>query len=147
MDGFRLEAARAAGADVALHAGPGAPEEWAALAGRPADKVIDLHRRGRGRRAALRSVDRGGTVLFFAVVKPGEALPVDFNPFWRNSVTLATCYGAAPLDNRQALELLAHGTVQVTDMITHRIPLDGLARAFRTAARPGECRPDEPPAT
>ncbi len=78
-------------------------------------------------------------MLFFAVGMPGEALPVDFNPFWRNSVTLATCYGAAPLDNRQALELLRHGTVEVADMITHRFPLDDIGEAFRTAARPGDC--------
>jgi L-iditol 2-dehydrogenase len=89
--------------------------------------------------AALRIVDRGGTVLFFAVGQPGEALSVDFNPFWRNSVTLATSYGAAPLDNRQALELLAHGTVRVDDMVTHRFSLDDIGEAFQTAARAGDC--------
>ncbi|MHC4606315.1 MAG: alcohol dehydrogenase catalytic domain-containing protein, partial [Planctomycetota bacterium] len=37
---------------------------------------------------ALKSVDRGGTVLFFATPEPGEALPVPVNEFWRNGVTL-----------------------------------------------------------
>jgi len=139
VDESRLEAARAAGADVALFAGPEAPERWVEHAGRPADKVIVCTGVQSAAEAALRSVDRGGTVLFFAVGKPGEALAVDFNPFWRNSVTLATSYGAAPLDNRQALDLLAHGAVQVTDMITHRFPLDEIGAAFRTAAQPGAC--------
>jgi len=139
VDDFRLERARAAGADVALQAGPDAPERWVEAAGRPADKVIICTGAQPAAEAALRSVERGGTVLFFAVGMPGEALPVDFNPFWRNSVTLATCYGAAPLDNRRALELLAHGAVRVDDMITHRFPLTQIGEAFRTAAQPGAC--------
>ena len=139
VDDYRLDAARAAGADLAVRAGADVPERFAEHAGRPADKVIICTGAADAAEAALRSVDRGGTVLFFAVGKPGETLPVDFNPFWRNSVTLWTCYGAAPLDNRQALDLLSRGTVQVDDMITHRFALDEIGEAFRTAARPGEC--------
>jgi L-iditol 2-dehydrogenase len=139
VDGYRREQALAAGADLALDAGAGVPAEFEAFSGRLADKVIICTGAAAAAEAALRSVDRGGTVLFFAVGKPGDALPVDFNPFWRNSVTLATCYGAAPLDNRQALELLSHGAVEVADMITHRFPLDEIGEAFRTAARPGDC--------
>jgi L-iditol 2-dehydrogenase len=138
-DAGRLEAARTAGADISLAAGDDAPERWVQHAGRPADKVVICTGAPAAAGAALRSVDRGGTVLFFAVGKPGEALAVDFNPFWRNSVTLATSYGAAPLDNRQALELLANGTVRVDDMVTHRFSLDDIGEAFRTAARPADC--------
>ncbi len=139
VDDFRLEAARRAGADLTFAASADVPERWTEAAGRPADKVIICTGAQPAAEAALRSVDRGGTVLFFAVGMPGEALPVDFNPFWRNSVTLATCYGAAPLDNRRALELLAHGSVRVDDMITHRFPLGEIGEAFRTAAQPGAC--------
>jgi len=139
VDGRRLDAALAAGADVALAAGADVPERWAEHAGRPADRVVVCTGAPAAAEAALRSVDRGGTVLFFAVGTPGESLAVDFNPFWRNSVTLATSYGAAPLDNRQALELLAHGAVRVDDMVTHRFSLDEIGEAFRTAARPGDC--------
>jgi L-iditol 2-dehydrogenase len=139
VDAYRREYALAAGADLALDAGADVPAEFEAFSGRLADKVIICTGAAAAAEAALRSVDRGGTVLFFAVGKPGDALPVDFNPFWRNSVTLATCYGAAPLDNRQALELLGHGAVEVTDMITHRFTLDEIGEAFRTAARPGDC--------
>jgi L-iditol 2-dehydrogenase len=135
----RREAALAAGADVAFEAGDDVPERWAGRAGRPADKVVICTGSPSAAAAALRSVDRGGTVLFFAVGKPGEATAVEFNPFWRNSVTLATSYGAAPLDNRQALELLAHGAVQVADMVTHRFALDDIGEAFRTAARASDC--------
>jgi L-iditol 2-dehydrogenase len=139
VDDGRLEAARAAGADVAIHGGPQALDDWIGHTGRPADKVIVCTGAPGVAEVALHSVDRGGTVLFFAVGKPGESVAVDFNPFWRNSVTLATSYGAAPLDNRQALDLLAHGRVQVADMITHRFPLENIGEAFLTAAQPGEC--------
>jgi L-iditol 2-dehydrogenase len=139
VDGRRREAALAAGADVGLAAGDDVPERWVEHAGRAADKVVICTGAPSAAEAALRSVDRGGTVLFFAVGRPGEALAVDFNPFWRNSVTLATSYGAAPLDNRQALELLAHGTVRVGDMVTHRFALDEIGEAFRTAARASDC--------
>ena len=132
--------ARACGADAVSAAGADVPAWVREMnAGRGADVVIVCTGAQAAFRQSLACVDRGGTVLFFAVGKPGEALAVDFNPFWRNSVTLATSYGAAPLDNRQALDLLAHGAVQVTDMITHRFPLDEIGAAFRTAAQPGAC--------
>ena len=134
-----MHSARAAGADLTVYAGADVPERFAEHAGRPADKVVVCTGAPDAAETALRSVDRGGTVLFFAVGKPGEAVPVDFNPFWRNSVTLCTSYGAAPLDNQQALDLLSRGTVRVDDMITHRFALDDIGEAFRTAAQPGEC--------
>jgi L-iditol 2-dehydrogenase len=89
--------------------------------------------------SALDSVGRGGTVLFFAVPMPGETIAIDFNPFWRNDVTLKTCYGAAPRDLYQALELIRSGRVVVDDMITHRFGLDRIGEAFATAARPDDC--------
>ncbi|MCZ7664965.1 MAG: hypothetical protein M5U22_19490 [Thermoleophilia bacterium] len=76
-------------------------------------------------------------MLLFAVGKPGETIPVDFNPFWRNDISIKTSYGAAPVDNRESLELLRRGSVQVADLITHRYPLEDIGEAFRTAAQPG----------
>lgn len=87
-------------------------------------------------RTVLTSVERGGTILFFAVPKPGETLDLDFNPFWRDDITIKTCYGAAPLDNFQALELIRHGTVKVDDMVTHRFGIDEIGEAFKTGAKP-----------
>jgi L-iditol 2-dehydrogenase len=139
VDEHRLGLARAAGADLALPAGDDVPARFAEREGRPADKVIICTGAVSAADAALRSVDRGGTVLFFAVGRPGETVAVDFNPFWRNDVSLRTCYGAAPLDNWQALELLRRGAVQVDDMITHRFALEEIGAAFRTAACPGDC--------
>ncbi|MDD5245740.1 MAG: hypothetical protein PHU49_17165, partial [Syntrophorhabdaceae bacterium] len=88
---------------------------------------------------ALQSVDRGGTILFFAVPNPGETLDVDLNPFWRNDVGFKTCYGAAPLDNIQAIELIRAGNIDVKDMVTHRFSLQEIAKGFKTASEGKDC--------
>lgn len=136
LNDYRLEAAKKAGADFTINAREDVPAALLRLHGRPADKVIICTGAPSAAEAALTSVERGGTILFFAVGAPGERLAVDFNPFWRNDISLKTCYGAAPLDNRQALELLSRGTVRVEDMITHRFPLAEIGQAFATAAQP-----------
>ncbi len=107
--------------------------------GRLADKVIICAGALSPCEQALQSVDKGGTVVFFAVAKPGETIPIDFNPFWRNDISFKTCYGAAPLDNAQAMELIRAGNVNVTDMITHRFNLGEIGTAFSTASQGTGC--------
>ena len=133
---YRLEMAKKAGADFIVSAKEDVPAFVAAHNGRLADKAIICTGALSAAEAALQSVDRGGTVLFFAVAQPGETIAIDFNPYWRNDISFKTCYGAAPLDNRQAMELLRTGAVSVEDMITHRYPLEEIGAAFRTAAEP-----------
>ena len=139
VDDYRLQAARAAGADLTVRAGadvPGAVRGARRKAGRQGRR---LHRRAYAAKAALRSVDAGGTVLFFAVGKPGDAVAVDFNPFWRNSVTLCTSYGAAPLKQPPGARSAQPGHRPGGRLTTHRFALDDIGEAFRSAARPGEC--------
>jgi L-iditol 2-dehydrogenase len=133
---YRLAMAKKAGADFVVHARENIPEFLARNNGRLADKVVICTGAASAAEAAMSSVERGGVILFFAVAPPGETLAVDFNPFWRNDISIRTCYGAAPLDNRQALELLQRGTVKVADMITHRFPIEEIGKAFATAAEP-----------
>ena len=66
-------------------------------------------------------------------------LNMDLNPFWRNDISLKTCYGAAPLDNRQAMELIRAGNVDVKDMITHRYGLEEIMKGFKTAGEGRNC--------
>ena len=136
----RLEAARAFGADAAIDAATDVPAAIrAANGGRLADRVMLCAGALGPATQALACVESGGTVVFFAVPMPGELVPVDFNAFWRTDVTLKTCYGAAPLDNAQALELLRSRRVVVDDMVTDRIPLARIGDGFRAAARGGRC--------
>ena len=136
IDDYRLEAAGRFGAEKAIRADSDVPAVIKkANKGRLADKVIICAGALSPARQALESVDRGGTVLFFAVPKPGETIDIDFNPFWRNDVSLKTCYGAAPLDNMQAMELIRAGNVDVKDLITHRFSLEETAKGSRLRAK------------
>jgi L-iditol 2-dehydrogenase len=140
IDDYRLEAARRCGADKAIQAGGDIPGSIKEINnGRLADKVVVCAGVLPAAQQALESVDRGGTILFFAVPNPGQTLTIDFNPFWRNDVSLKTCYGAAPLDNRQALELLISGNVDVKDLITHRYRLEEISRGFKAAGEGKNC--------
>ena len=103
--------------------------------GRLADHAIICTGALSAAQQALETVERGGTILFFAVARPGETLAIDFNPFWRNDITFKTSYGAAPADNHQALTLLQSGQVTVDDMISHRLPLAEIAKGFQMAAK------------
>jgi len=86
---------------------------------------------------AIRSVDRGGTVMFFACPKPEEHVPLPVNDLWRNEVKLMTSYAAAPGDLRQAMALIASKKIEVDDMITHRLPLAETQKGFQLVSAGG----------
>lgn len=137
---YRLEKARQFGATHAVPAGEDIPAFVRRVnGGRLADVVILSAGALSAARTALLGAERGGTILFFAVPKPGETVDVDFNPFWRDDITIKTCYGAAPQDSRQALELIRSGVVNVDDLVTHRFGIDAIGEAFLTGARPDGC--------
>ena len=84
---------------------------------------------------ALESVDRGGTVLFFAPTEPGVTVPISINDvFFRNDATLTTTYAAGPGDLATALEMIASGRVQVGEMISHRLGLSDTGLGFKLTA-------------
>ncbi len=140
IDDYRLEAAKRCGAEKAIRAEADIPGSIREINnGRLADKVVICAGVLSAAEQALESVDRGGTILFFAVPNPGQTLSIDFNPFWRNDVSLKTCYGAAPLDNVQALDLLRSGRVDVKDLITHRFGLEEISRGFKIASEGKNC--------
>ena len=85
---------------------------------------------------ALRAVERGGTVLFFAPTNPGDTVPLSLNEvFWRNDITLTTSYAGSPADYQTALELIRAGIVSVDQMITHRLILVETGLGFQLVAR------------
>lgn len=140
LDEFRLKAAKEYGAEHTVKADNDVPSFIRKVNnGRLADKVIICAGVLAAARQAIHCVDKGGLINFFAVPKPGETIDIDFNPFWRDDVTLKTCYGAAPLDNMQAMELIRCGNITVKDMITHRFPLADIEKGFKTAAQGKNC--------
>ncbi|HOG16330.1 MAG TPA: alcohol dehydrogenase catalytic domain-containing protein [Syntrophales bacterium] len=86
---------------------------------------------------AMKCVDRGGKVLWFATTEPGVEVPVPVCDLWRNDVTLLPSYGSSPLDNAAAMELIRAGRIPVRDMVSHRLPLSRAAEGFRLVADGG----------
>lgn len=136
----RLQAARTFGAENVIGADQDIPAEIKKICGGSlADKVILCTGALSAARQALGSADKGGIITFFAVPNPGQELSVDFNPFWRNDITIKTCYGAAPVDNIQALELIRSKALNVKEMITHTFPLKDIGQGFKMAAQGAGC--------
>ncbi len=133
---YRLEAAERFGADATIHAKEDLPTRLHQVnQGRLADLVIV----GTGATSAivqaLESVERGGTVLFFAPTNPGITIPISINElFWRNDITLTTSYAASPADYQTALDLIRAGTIPVRQMITHRFGLAETGLGFQLVA-------------
>jgi L-iditol 2-dehydrogenase len=134
---YRLEAARRFGADVAVDAGDYKPAAlWQVADGRLADLVIVCSGATSAIRQALESVERGGTILFFAPTAPGVSIPISVNDlFWRNEITLTSSYGGSPADYAAALDLIGAGRIRVREMITHRLGLAQTGLGFQLVAR------------
>ncbi|MBE9536185.1 MAG: alcohol dehydrogenase catalytic domain-containing protein [Proteobacteria bacterium] len=140
MQENRLEAAKRFGADYTALAGEDIPSTLEGVNdGRLADRVILTTGAMPAVEQAMDSVERGGTLLFFAVPRPEDKVEVDFNRYWRNDITLKTSYGSAPIDHYQAIELMSSGRIEVKDMITHRLPLEQIASGFQMAAEGKDC--------
>ena len=136
LSDFRLAAARRLGADETLRADQYTPDRLREVNdGRLADLVIVATGARPALLQALESVERGGTILFYAPTEPGVEIPVAINDvFFRNDATLTTTYAASPGDLSTALDLIASGRVQVGDMISHRLPLAETALGFQLTA-------------
>ena len=106
--------------------------------GKAADKVIVCTGAEKAALTALGCVDRGGTILFFAVPNPTIKIPIPITQFWRNEITIKTSYGAAPRDLEEALKILAQKRINVSDMITHRLDIREAAEGFRLVAEAGK---------
>jgi L-iditol 2-dehydrogenase len=135
---FRLKKAAQMGADLALDADDNLiPSIRAANAGRLADLVIICF--DGFIPLAFKTVERGGTALFFAGGAEGAIIPATINDiFWRTEATLTSTYAGSPYDCKTALELLRAGAVPVEKTITHRLGMEEAPYGFRAVASPVE---------
>jgi len=136
IDSGRLAFARQMGADVAVDVR--SEDVEAALRGvnddRLADRVIVCTAVPAVNEQAFSLAARGGTILFFALVTPGETLSYPAFELWNRGITMTQSYAAVLPDLAQALTLIRHGRVDVDRMITHRLPLAETSRGFEMVA-------------
>jgi len=150
VNAYRLKTAKRFGAHNQIDAKENVAEKLKeANEGRLTDKVLVCTGATQAALTALECVDKGGTILFFAVPEPSVKIPLPITQFWRNEITIKTSYGAAPYDLNQSLGLLAQKKLNVADMITHRLSLSRAAEGFRLTAEAGNSlkvilKPNEP---
>ena len=132
---FRLKAAIQFGADAIIR---GTEDVTARLRdlndGRLADLVIVCTGAIPAIQQALKSIDRGGTLLFFAPTAAGVDVPIPLFDFWRDEITLVTSYAGSGQDLVDSIELIRTRQVQVADMITHRLSLAEAGVGFQLTA-------------
>jgi len=132
---FRMDSAKKSGADFVFNAKDFNSERLREVnEGRLADLVILCAGAIPAMKQALVSADRGGTLLLFALPEPGTEIAVDFWNLWREGITITSSYAGPPGDTTTAIELIRAKRVDVSDMITHRLPLDKTGEAFRLVA-------------
>lgn len=135
INDYRLEKAKEFGADAVIQATEDVPARVRESNGnRLADLVVVCTGAFAAFTQALKSVDRGGTILCFATTDPGVEIPIPANEFWRNSITVLPSYANSPYDAAVAIELIRAGRVPVNKMITHRLSLAETGLGFKLVA-------------
>lgn len=133
---YRLEAAKKFGAGSAFDGREYSPEKLRGVnGGQLADVVILCAGAKSAVAQALDSVERGGTVLFFAAAEKDLTLPKPINDiFWRTEATLTSSYAATSKEHLEALEAIRARKINVRDMITHRFGLAQAGEGFKLVA-------------
>jgi L-iditol 2-dehydrogenase len=132
---YRLKVAKKSGADAVINAKEDVPAKLRQLnENRLADRVIVCTGALPAITQALQSVDKGGTILFFAPTDPGIEVPLPLNEIWFKCSTITTSYAAAHEDIKKAIELIRTRKVVVNDMITHRLGLAEIGLGFKLVA-------------
>ena len=139
LSDYRLNAAKKFGADFTFQGKNYKAEELLKInKGKFADLVIICTGSPAAISQALDSVDRAGTVLFFAPTDKDASISLPVNKlFWRTERKLVSSYAGSPKDHLEALELIKNKRVRVKDMITHRFPLDKITEGFKLVAEAG----------
>jgi L-iditol 2-dehydrogenase len=132
---YRLGAAAKFGADATIHGAEDVPARLCDFnEARLADVVVVCTGAIPAIQQAIKSVDRGGTLLFFAPTAAGVDVAIPLFDFWRDEICVVTSYAGSGDDLKQSLELIRDCKVRVGDMVTHRLPLAQAGLGFQLTA-------------
>jgi L-iditol 2-dehydrogenase len=136
IEEYRLNAAKKFGADVVINAKDDVPELVKKHNdGKLADLVIICTGAVSAVRQALKSVESGGTILFFAPTEPNVDIPFPLFDLWNKQITMVSTYAGSPEDINIAIDLIKSKKVNVIDMISHILPLSEAAKGFQLVAQ------------
>jgi L-iditol 2-dehydrogenase len=137
---FRLEAARAVGADHVIQAGlaqrvdPGLVEQVQEITGgMGADVVVSAAGLDPSvLEEALQMAAKQGQVLYFAATL-SDPVTLNLDAIHYRELRLVGSHDSTRADYEKALALLASGGVKAAPLISHRYPLDEIHQAFSFA--------------
>jgi L-iditol 2-dehydrogenase len=139
ISGYRLRAAAQFGADATIDGREDVPARLCDLnGGRLADVAIVCTGAMPAIQQAIKSVDRGGVLLFFAPTAAGVEVAIPLFDYWRDEISVITSYAASGEDLKESLALIGDRKVRVAAMVTHRLPLAQAALGFELAANAHE---------
>ncbi len=127
----KLSLAQEMGADLALRATDNISERIQLFFGKKADFVILCTSSLEAIDQAWQCVDKGGTIIFFAVPGPEKKVIIPLNAFWTQEIKIITSYYCGPPDIQEAIRLLSEKKIEVNRLITHRLPLEETALAYK----------------
>jgi L-iditol 2-dehydrogenase len=136
VETYRLHAAKKFGADIVINAKDDVPTHVKKHNdGKLADLVILCTGAVSAVQQALKSVENGGTLLFFAPTEPGVEIPFPLFDLWNKQITMVSTYAGSPDDITCAIDLIASKKVNVVDMISHKLPLSEAVKGFQLVAK------------
>jgi L-iditol 2-dehydrogenase len=104
--------------------------------GRGVDVAVTATAAGAAQEQALRMLaSRGRLSLFGGLPRDKPTITLDSNMVHYRELTLVGANGSSPEHNARALDHIATGTVRVTDLITHRLPLAEVLEGIELVAR------------
>jgi len=138
---LRRRAAERGGIDLAVDPRePGAAK--AAVDRATGGRGVDLAVVAVGHPAVVREattlVRRGGTVNLFGLPESGSRLEADLQDLYLRGVRVIPSYATTETDLVEVHRRVATGQLQISDLVSHRIPLERIAEAFDLAGRPND---------
>lgn len=85
---------------------------------------------------AVRCSRPGSRILLFAQTSEKERIEVSGAAICKEERMLFGCYSASVDLQRESAELVFNGVIPVEELITHRLPLEGIARGIDLALHP-----------
>jgi L-iditol 2-dehydrogenase len=127
----KLLLAKEMGADLALLATDNVLEKMLLFFGKKADIVVLCTSSLEAIDQAWACLDKGGTIVFFAVPGPEKKVNFPINAFWTQEIKIITSYYCGPADIEEAIRLISERKIEVNRLISHRLPLEETARGYQ----------------
>ena len=87
-------------------------------------------------RLAGQVVRRGGTLNLFGLPEPGSRLDLDLQQLYLAGIRVVPTYATVEPDVAEIHRLWTAGQLDLSEVVTHQVPLDQLPRAFELAGDP-----------